>query len=228
MCGRFTNAAKKEQIRKEFKVKADAAFPDESRYNIAPSQMIDVVLNEESNCILTQLKWGLVPHWAKDADIRNRMINARAETLAEKPSFREAFKSRRCIIPTTGFYEWKKATGGNAKQPFYFYLNDREVFGFAGLWEEWLDKQTGEMLETCAIITTEANDVLKPVHDRMPVILKADDYDEWLNAKIKDTNRLQELLKPFSAKEMSAHAVSTSVNIPETNTPALIMPLNSL
>lgn len=228
MCGRFTNAAKKEQIRKEFNISFNNPITDAPRFNIAPSQMIDVVFEPETERIVSQLKWGLVPHWAKDADIGNRMINARSETLREKPSFREAFKSRRCIIPTTGFYEWKKATGGNAKQPFYFYLNDREVFGFAGLWEEWLDKQTGEMLETCAIITTAANDVLKPVHDRMPVILKADNYDEWLDAKIKDTNRLQHLLKPFLAKKMSSHAVSTSVNIPEANSPELVIPINSL
>lgn len=228
MCGRFTNAAKKEQIRKEFKVSVNNSATDAPRFNIAPSQMIDVVFEPETERIISQLKWGLVPSWAKDADIGNRMINARSETLREKPSFREAFKSRRCIIPTTGFYEWKKATGGNAKQPFYFYLNDKEVFGFAGLWEEWMDNQTGQLLETCAIITTEANAVLQPIHDRMPVILKEQDYDEWLDAKVKNTNRLQEILVPYPAKEMSSHAVSTSVNIPETNSPELIVPINSL
>jgi putative SOS response-associated peptidase YedK len=155
------------------------------------------------------------------------LINARSETLAEKPSFREAFKSRRCLIPASGFYEWQKK-GSGAKQPFYFYLNDRKVFGFAGLWEEWIDRQTGELLETCTIITIEANAVLKPVHDRMPVILNPNAYDEWLDAKVKDINRLQNLLKPYPAAEMSSDAVSLSVNIPETDSPELITPLNSL
>ncbi len=161
--------------------------------------MIDVVFAPESERMLSQLKWGLVPSWSKDAPTSKGLINARAETITEKPSFREAFKSHRCIIPASGFYEWQKK-GTGAKQPHYFYLNYKEVFGFAGLWEEWLDKQTGELLETCTIITTEANDVLKPVHDRMLVILRAGIYDEWLDVRVKDTGKLQELLKPYSAK----------------------------
>ncbi len=172
-------------------------------------------------------KWGLVPSWSKEAPTSKGLINARAETITEKPSFREAFKSRRCIIPASGFYEWQKK-GTGAKQPFYFYLKEKDVFGFAGLWEEWLNKLTGELLETCTIITTEANEVLKPVHDRMPVILKPENYDEWLDAKLKDTSRLQELLKPYPAKEMSSHAVSRSVNIPDSDSAELIVPLNSL
>ncbi len=144
MCGRFTNKAKPEQIRREFNVSVKNPNPLQPRFNIAPSQMIDVVIELEKERILSQLKWGLVPSWSKDSEIGKRMINARAETITEKPSFREAFKERRCIIPASGFYEWKKASGVNAKQPFYFYPNDKEVFGFAGLWEEWLDKQTGD------------------------------------------------------------------------------------
>jgi putative SOS response-associated peptidase YedK len=227
VCGRFTNKAKSKDIEKEFKVGRKNANLFEPRYNIAPSQMIDVVFEPENERILSQLKWGLVPSWSKDAATSKGLINARAETLTEKPSFREAFKSRRCIIPASGFYEWQKKAAG-AKQPFYFYLNGKEVFGFAGLWEEWLDKQTGEMLETCTIITTEANEVLKPVHDRMPVILKPKSYDEWLDAKVKDTSRLQELLKPYPAKEMSSHAVSKSVNVPDADSDELIKPINSL
>ncbi len=154
------------------------------------------------------------------------MINARAETLAEKPSFKNAFRSHRCIIPASGFYEWQKK-GTGAKQPFYFYLKDKEVFGFAGLWEEWLDRETGELVETCTIITTEANKVLEPVHDRMPVILKAKDYDQWLDAQETKTERLQSLLAPYPAKEMASHAVSRAVNIPATDSPELIEELNS-
>jgi putative SOS response-associated peptidase YedK len=227
MCGRFTNKAKSKDIEKEFKVGRKNANLFEPRYNIAPSQMIDVVFEPESERILSQLKWGLVPSCSKDAAASKGLINARAETLTEKPSFREAFKSHRCIIPASGFYEWQKK-GTGAKQPFYFYLKEKEVFGFAGLWESWVDKTTGEELETCTIITTEANDVLKPVHERMPVILKAESYDEWLDAKEKNTEKLQKFLVPYSAKEMDSHAVSKSVNIPDSDSAELIEPLNSL
>jgi len=227
MCGRFTNKAKPEQIKTEFKIETKNPNLFQPRFNIAPAQMIDVVFAPESERILSQLKWGLVPSWSKDAPTSKGLINARAETLTEKPSFREAFKSHRCIIPASGFYEWQK-NGTRTKQPFYFYLKEKEVFGFAGLWEEWLDKQTGELLETCTIITTEANEVLKPVHERMPVILKTRNYDEWLDTKVKDTSRLRELLKPYPAKEMDSHAVSKSVNIPDSDSPELIAPLNSL
>lgn len=226
MCGRFTNRAKPEQIKTEFKV--GRLNPDiyKERYNIAPTQMIDVVVQTDER-ELSQFKWGLVPSWAKDADIGNRMINARAETLTEKPSFRDAFKKRRCIIPASGFYEWQKK-GSGAKQPYYFYLKEKEVFGFAGLYEEWIDKESGDVLETCTIITTEANDVLRPVHERMPVILQAAGYDFWLDPKENNTGRLQKLLVPYPAGEMSSHAVSTSVNIPDSDSPELIKPLNSL
>ena len=161
------------------------------------------------------------------------MINARSETLSDKPSFREAFKKRRCILPASGFYEWQKkgeggGNGGGGKQLYYFYLKDKDVFGFAGLWEEWLDNETGELLETCTIITTEANEVLEPVHERMPVILKPVDYDRWLDSAENNTERLQKLLVPYPAKEMSSHPVSTSVNYPDADSPDLIKPINSL
>ncbi len=208
MCGRFTNRAKSEQIKKEFKAVNESSASFEPRYNIAPTQMIDVVLEAEQERTLSQLKWGLVPSWSKDPDIGSRMINARAETLSEKPSFREAFRKRRCIIPTSGFYEWKKASAANTKQPFYFYLNEKDVFGFAGLYEEWLDKQTGELLETCTIITTEANEILKSVHDRMPVILHSKDYDEWLDKDTKDTERLQNHLRILPTTRMMIAAAT--------------------
>lgn len=176
---------------------------------------------------LSPLKWGLVPSWAKDDSIGSKMINARAETLAEKPSFKNAFRSRRCIIPASGFYEWQKK-GTGAKQPFYFYVKEKDVFGFAGLWEEWLDRTTGELLETCTIITTEANAVLEPVHDRMPVILQPKDYGQWLDEKEKNTDKLQKLLIPYSAGEMDSHAVSRNVNVPSADSAELIQKLNSL
>ncbi|MDQ4121924.1 MAG: SOS response-associated peptidase [Acidobacteriota bacterium] len=226
MCGRFTNKAEREQIEKEFKVTVNNSTTDKPRFNIAPAQMIDTVINREAETVLTELKWGLIPSWAKDADAVKGLINARAETLAEKPSFRDAFRKRRCIIPASGFYEWQKARGG--KQPYYFFLKNKHVFGFAGLFENRIDKETGEILETCTIITTEANEVLRPVHDRMPVILKADNYELWLDEKIKDETKLEKLLVPYSADEMSSHAVSKGVNIPDTDLPELILPIDSL
>lgn len=221
MCGRFTSNAKPEQIEKEFKVGKLNPKIFKPRYNIAPTQMIPAVLETDGERIVNELRWGLIPRWAKDESIGNKLINARAETLAEKPSFKNAFRARRCIIPASGFYEWQ-GRGTGAKQPFYFYLKEREVFGFAGLYEEWLDKESGELLETCTIITTEANKVLEPVHDRMPVILKAKDYEQWLDEKEKDTDKLQKLLVPYPSKEMASHAVSKAVNSPTYDSPELI------
>jgi putative SOS response-associated peptidase YedK len=221
MCGRFTNDIIDEELNKIFGV--PGVLPKrEARYNIAPTQMIEAVVEQKAERILTQLKWGLIPSWAKDDSLAGKMINARAETIAEKPSFKNAFKSRRCIIPASGFYEWQKTSAG--KQPFYFYLKDESPFGLAGLYENWLDKQTGELVETCTIITTEANEVLEPVHERMPVILKAKDYDFWLDEKVKDIDRLQSLLVPYPAEEMESHKVGKGVNIPDNNSPELIKP----
>lgn len=222
MCGRFTQTAPWEKVKKEFAAKMPESDLFKPRYNIAPMQIVPIVRDAESERTISTLKWGLVPLWSKDAEIGNRMINARAETLTEKPSFREAFAKRRCLVPTSGFYEWAK-TGSGTKQPFYFYLKDKEVFGFAGLWEEWIDRESGELLETFTIITTQANEVLKPVHDRMPVIVKAANYDEWLDPKIKDTEKLKKLLAPYSAKEMASHAVSRAVNSPTADSPELII-----
>ena len=229
MCGRFSNTSKPGAYEKEFKIGKKNPDIFRVRYNIAPSQMIDVVRADEDRHIVDQLKWGLVPAWAKDPNIGSRMINARAETLAEKPSFRNSFKQRRCIIPASGFFEWqKKAGGGGGKQPFYFYVREKDLFGFAGLWEEWLDQESGELLETCTIITTEANEVLKPVHERMPVILKPSDYDLWLDPEENNTERLQKILVPYPAKEMGSHPVSKNINYPDNDSSDLIKPINSL
>jgi putative SOS response-associated peptidase YedK len=213
--------AKPEQVENEFKVGKLNPNLFQPRYNIAPTQIIPAVLEREGERIVSGLKWGLIPHWAKDDSFASKLINARAESLDEKPSFREAFKHRRCIIPACGFYEWEKTAKG-AKQPFYFYLKDKEVFGFAGLWEEWLDKDSGELLETCTIITTEANEVLRPVHDRMPVIIKPEDYERWLDEKETNTDNLQNLLAPYPSGEMASHKVSKAVNVPGNDSPELI------
>ena len=221
MCGRFTQTNKPKQIDKEFKVNTAQDSFLKPRYNIAPTQTIPAVLETGGERIISGLKWGLIPHWSKDDSFAAKLINARAESIAEKPSFRDAFRNRRCIIPASGFYEWDKKSSG-AKQPFYFYLKEKEVFGFTGLWEEWLDKASGELVETCTIITTEANRVLEPVHDRMPVILKSKDYEQWLDEKQADTNKLQNLLVPYPAKEMASHTVGKAVNSPSNNSSELI------
>lgn len=214
------------ELKREFDVRVEKVQRDEqklkSRYNIAPSQIVSAVRRFEADRVLSGLKWGLVPSWAKDDAIGNKMINARAETLAEKPSFKNAFKSRRCIVPASGFYEWKRTAEKGGKQPFYFSLKDKPVFGFAGLWEQKLDPRNNDVLETCTIITTAANEVLAPVHDRMPVILKPADYDLWLDGKQKDTAELQKLLAPFPAEAMQSHAVSRQVNSPTFDQPELI------
>jgi putative SOS response-associated peptidase YedK len=223
MCGRFASKAKPEEIKEEFDVEIGQDILVKPRYNIAPTQIIAVVLLNRGNREITNLKWGLVPSWAKDDSMGSKLINARAETLAEKPSFREAFRRRRCLIPASGFYEWQKTGAKGAKQPYYFYLKEKNVFGFAGLWEEWVSRTTGEHLKSCTIITTEANEVLKPVHDRMPVIIKPEDYERWLDLKKTDTDQLQKLLVPYSAKEMASHTVSPAVNVPTVDSPELIM-----
>jgi putative SOS response-associated peptidase YedK len=226
ICGRFTNSAKPEQIKKEFKVGKVNPKLFTPRYNIAPTQEIPAVLEKEGERIIENLKWGLIPHWSKDDSFASKLINARAETLSEKASFRDAFKTHRCIIPASGFYDWDKKSSG-VKQPYYFYLKDKDVFGFAGLWSEWTDKETGELIETCTIITAEANEILNEVHDRMPVILKAKDYDQWLDEKEKSTNELQDLLTPFPDKKMAFHPVSRAVNSPGEDSPDLIGEINS-
>lgn len=223
MCGRYTNSrTTKEDLDRIFGVSAD--IPDlKPRYNVAPSQMIDVVVEEKGERFFTEFKWGLVPVWAKP-DF-NPLINARGETLAEKPSFKNAFKSRRCIIPADGFYEWEKTPGG--KQPHYFFLKDKVPFGFAGIYENWTDKESGEIIQGCAIITTEANEVLEPIHDRMPVILKPNNFNLWLDEGVKDTDKLQKLLIPYPSKEMDSYMVSKAVNAAQTDSEEMIKQLNS-
>lgn len=209
MCGRFARRTPAKTLAREFQV---GEMPDiEPRYNIAPTQDILSIRRTDEGREAAMLKWGLVPAWAKDVSIGAKLINARSETVTEKPSFREAFKKRRCIIPADGFYEWQR-TGGK-KQPYFFRMQDEHPFGFAGLWEKW-KAIDGQVLETCTILTTEANEVLQPVHDRMPVILHPDDYELWLDTDLRKLDLAKELLRPFPASEMIAYPVSPSINSP--------------
>jgi putative SOS response-associated peptidase YedK len=217
MCGRFAQRSDPKQLAREFKV---AEAPQvEARYNIAPTQDILGVLEAADGREMKFFKWGLIPSWAKDASMGSRLINARSETVEEKPAFREAFKRRRCIIPADGFYEWQR-TGGK-KQPFFFQMKDERPFGFAGLWERW-QGVAGQVIESCTIRTTEANEVLRAVHDRMPVILHSDDYELWLDEDARKRELLKDLLRPYPAEEMASYPVSTAINSPHNQGATLI------
>jgi putative SOS response-associated peptidase YedK len=186
--------------------------PDlEPRYNIAPTQRIAVIRLDRDKLRrrLVLVRWGLIPFWAKDTSIGQKMINARGESAAEKPAFRAAFKSRRCLVLTDGFYQWKKGKVG--KQPYLFRMADRRPFAFAGLWERWTGPE-GETIESCTFLTTEANEIMQPLHDRMPVILKPEDYDLWLDPEVKDPELLKPLLRPCPAEEMTVQPVNPKVN----------------
>ncbi len=223
MCGRYTLATQLELLEPRFGVDAGSA-PSIPRYNIAPGQMVPVVSVEHGRN-LTMMRWGLVPSWAKDKSVGYRMINARAETVAEKPSFRKALESRRCLVPADGFFEWRKEQGGRVKTPVRFVLKDRSLFAFAGLWERW-KQPDGKDLLTYTIITTEANELVRPVHDRMPVILGRDDEGRWLEKPTGKGKPPVELLAPFPADMMEVYEVSTAVNSPKNDIPACIQPVS--
>ena len=224
MCGRFTLFEPDKILSKEFG--APISFVLSPRYNIAPSQSILAVRPsmKRKGREAALLHWGLVPHWAKDPSIGNRLINARSETVAEKPAFRRAFRERRCLVPADGFYEWQKLE--RKKQPFYIRMRDERPFAFAGLWEQWEGAGEG-VIETCTILTTAANDVLKPLHDRMPVILPPSAYDLWLDSGISDQDRLTPLFRPYPDREMEAFPVGTIVNNPKMEDPRCILPMDS-
>ena len=221
MCGRFALKAPPRTIQKHFHLSETVTLSP--RYNIAPSQTIAVVrhLQGKNARQLDMLRWGLIPGWAKDEKIGYKTINARAETLAQKPSFRAAFKKRRCLIAADGLYEWKHA--GKIKQPFYIHLIDNSVFAFAGLWESWHSPE-GSTIESCTIITTTPNELLGEIHDRMPVILPPVQYETWLQSTTQEQT-LQELLKPYPAHEMKAYRVGTEVNSPKNDSPDCTLPI---
>ena len=194
-------------------------------YNIAPTQIVAVVRFDAENARrgLRLAKWGLIPFWAKDTSIGSRLINARAETAADKPAFRAAFKYRRCLVPADGFYEWKRLD--KKRQPYFFGSADDKPLAFAGLWERW-EGPDGEVIESCTILTTDANELLQPIHDRMPVILKAEDYDLWLDPAVQQPKVLQPLLKPYPSEEMSGHPVTSKVNKAAYESPDCIKPVD--
>jgi putative SOS response-associated peptidase YedK len=217
MCGRFTLRAPESRLKSDFEV--EELPPVEARYNIAPTQNVLAIHETSGSRQVKLLRWGLIPSWAKDAAMGSRLINARSETVTEKPAFREAFKHRRCLIPADGFYEWQPVT--NRKQPYFFRLKDDRPFAFAGLWESWKGA-SGERVESCSILTTEANELLRGVHDRMPLILHPEDYELWLDDDARKREMLKELLRPYAASEMVAHPVGALINNPKSQGAELI------
>ncbi|MCY4063099.1 MAG: SOS response-associated peptidase [Chloroflexi bacterium] len=219
MCGRYTLTADADSIQLAFNLASVDGY-ELPRYNIAPSQQLAVITDRDPQA-LSYMKWGLVPSWAKDPKIGNRMINARSETAAEKPSFRTAFKKRRCLIPADGYYEWQKR--GKKKIPTFIQHAERDLFAFAGLWESW--KQPDESwLHTCAILTTEANEKLSPIHHRMAVIIEPEDYELWLAPRELVPDEWRPLMLGPRPEQLKFHEVSTAVNSPANDNPTLVLP----
>jgi putative SOS response-associated peptidase YedK len=218
MCGRYTLKTDSAAVAQQFELAAPPQI--EARYNIAPTQAIPVVRETEAGRTLEMMGWGLIPSWAKDPSIGGKMFNARSETAAEKPSFRTAMRQRRCIIPADGFYEWQ-ATGSKTKQPIYFSMADEGLFGFAGLWEEWRNPD-GTPRHTCTILTTSANELVAPVHDRMPVILASESYARWLDLGMRHAEPLLDLLAPYPAEQMASRPVGSLVSRVGNEGPELI------
>ena len=220
MCGRYSLFADFREIEERF---GEATFEDdeyEESYNIAPSQMVLSVINDGMKNRLGYLKWGLVPPWAKDSKVGYKMINARAETAHEKPSFREALKKKRCLIVADSFYEWKRTE--DRKVPMRIKMKNNELFAMAGLWESW-KSPSGELIHTCTILTTQPNELMSSIHDRMPVILKKEDEQSWLNPEMKSIDTLQTFMIPLENGLLEAYEVSDRVNSPKNNEPNLIV-----
>ena len=224
MCGRYTLHHSPEEIEERFDVEPEEEWLS-PRYNIAPSQIVPVIRHAQSGDSRRQMigcRWGLIPYWAKDPKIGNNLINAKAETIAEKPSFKQPFQKRRCLIPADGFYEWRKQ-GKAPSQPMYVRRRDGALFAFAGLWEQWKSPE-GAAVETCTIITVEPNELLSTIHHRMAAILRPDDERAWLDPKSKVDDLLQ-ILRPYESDLLEAIPVSRAVNSPAHESPELIAPI---
>lgn len=211
MCGRYTIFIPLDELIRHFRLEQAEEF--EPRYNIAPTQTVPVIRQEDGKRSLRLLRWGLVPFWADDSSIGNRLINARAESVSSKPSFRTAFLNRRCIMPASGFFEWKEQKKG-PKRPYFIKRKDGTPMAFAGLWERWQGKDGGEKRETFTIITTDANEDVKGLHNRMPVILEPENYSLWLNTEQPDREALNKMMCPAAPGTLTAHPVSKYVNSP--------------
>lgn len=227
MCGRFVATKPPQELAEYFEVDEiqNESGQFSPNFNVSPQSTIWAVDEHDHVRTLERLRWGLIPSWAKEASIGNRMINARGETVVEKPAFRRAFKSRRCLIPADGFYEWRR--DGAKKIPYFISLKNDEPMAFAGLWELWRDpsqENDAPSIRTCCMITTQANDVVMPIHDRMPVVLPATAWQAWLDPYNNDTESLVGLLRPAPAEITQVRRVSTRVNNARTNEPSLLDP----
>ena len=225
MCGRFARYDDEKDLVERFNFTNPSGILFEKRFNIAPTQTVPVIVLENDNHVIKLMRWGLVPFWAKDSTIGNRLINARAETISEKASFKTPLKKNRCLVPASGFYEWKKDERTKTKIPIYFRLKNEEPFAFAGIWDDW-KKPEGDRLLTFTIITTMSNELMKPIHDRMPVILHRTDESKWLDPELIDLDSLVTLLIPYPSDLMKAYEVSTIVNSPKNDSPQCISQLN--
>ena len=220
MCGRFSLTADLGELARRFEFDSNLLDP-EPNYNVAPTQNVLTVIGGE-NRRGGFMRWGLIPHWAKTASIGSRMINARAETVAQKPAFRDAFRRRRCLVLADGFYEWQRA--GSVRRPMRIVMESGEPFAFAGLWSVWRDSE-GNRIPSCTIITTEANDLLRPVHNRMPVILPREMEEFWLDPDVHDTAALGDALTSYPSELMQTYQVSTLVNSARNNGPQVVEPV---
>jgi putative SOS response-associated peptidase YedK len=220
MCGRFTLRTPARDLVEVFELLREPELSP--RYNIAPTQHVAVIRQDGKSRQLSLMRWGLVPAWSKDPKAGPPLINARSETIATKPSFRTAFKRRRCLIPADGFYEWQKKPDAKTKVPHYIRMAKDRAFAFAGLWEIWCGAD-GSQLESCTIVTTEANELMRSLHDRMPVILPEEHFAQWLDPKNEEPAELASLLKPYPPTEMMAFPISTLVNSPRNECPECIL-----
>lgn len=219
MCGRYTITVTIDELLLHYNIDGPPIPFHTPRYNVAPGQMTPAIINDGKQNRIGPLKWGLIPSWAKDEKMGFKMINARAETVMEKPAYRASFKSKRCIIPADGFYEWKVI--GTAKQPMRIMLKSRNIFSMAGLYDTWISPD-GQKISTCTIITTTPNSLMLDIHDRMPVILRPEDEALWLDRDNQDVDLLQSLLVPYDAAEMQAYPVSSQVGNVKNDSSELI------
>ena len=223
MCGRFSLHTPESQVREVFNLEHTEPLGLESRYNIAPSQLIPIIRDTETSREMVLAQWGLVPHWSKEPKTKYSTINARIESVAEKPTYRTPFKRRRCLIPADGFYEWKVVNGN--KVPHHIRMKNSGVFALAGLWDRW--EGDGETLDSCSIIVMPANEVMKPIHERMPAIIAPACYDWWLDARITDKQVIMQHLNSAPSSQLTAYPVSTWMNVPTHNDERCIQPARS-
>jgi putative SOS response-associated peptidase YedK len=228
MCGRYALTTPSGVLAALYRLANKLDY--EPRYNVAPTQIVPVIMQgsggggeEPGGREIVPMRWGLIPSWAKDPSIGSRMINARSESAAEKPAFRQAFRLRRCVVPASGFYEWRKL--GAKKQPYFIARADGQPLSLAGLWEMWTDHASGKEVKTFTILTTNANDMLRPLHDRMPVVLEPEECDRWLDPEEGDAGKLSAMLKPAADGVLAVHPVSPRVNSPANDDPLLVEPI---